>query len=117
MQGGGNMWLDNLYVRLKSSSTTTYAQLVAVVSTGQLWMTGVTLQGNGDGRDDCSTCGLWSTGLVHAYGAATATPCTACMRQVLLNSSACVPRHSGTTLQWLQAVCRARGGSGACGVP
>ena len=70
----GQLWLDGLYVRLTSprDGRDFYVFLFAD-SPAEVWMTGVTLQGNGDGERDCSDCGVISRGHVYAEGAATAS--------------------------------------------
>ena len=71
--GGTSLWLDGLYVRLTEARDETFFRFIEVGdTTGQLWMTGMTLQGNGDGVLDCYTCGLdlWSSA-VYAKGAHT----------------------------------------------
>ena len=58
--------MDGLYVRLREGA------FLGFLSTGlgsELWMTGVTLQGNGDGECDCSSCGVYAEGHVYAEGA------------------------------------------------
>ena len=75
------MWLDNLYVRLASPRYNEFGGFVTGGNASELWMTGVTLQGNGDGVQDCDDCALFSTGLLYAYGAVVGTPCAACAHQ------------------------------------
>jgi hypothetical protein len=41
-------------------------------------MTAVTLQGDGDGVNDCEACGVWSDGHVYAEGAMHATQKRCC---------------------------------------
>ena len=67
----GSLWLDGLYVRLTSPRGVIYLSLISSMSgtETQLWMTGVTLQGNGDGVFDCWVCGMLVTGSLHANGA------------------------------------------------
>ena len=69
--GGTKLWLDGLYVRLTTPRDDVFFRFIEVGETiGELWMTNVTLQGNGDGALDCYTCGLdlWSSA-VYAEGA------------------------------------------------
>lgn len=69
--GGTSLWLDGLYVRLTEPRGDPFFRFVEIgEETGQLWMTGVTLQGNGDGVLDCYTCALdlWAAS-VYAEGA------------------------------------------------
>ena len=69
--GGTKLWLDGLYVRLTDPRNGPFFRFIEVgYTTGQLWMTGLTLQGNGDDVLDCYTCGLdlWSSA-VYAQGA------------------------------------------------
>jgi hypothetical protein len=62
------LWLDGLYVRYRR--TARVDEFYNYLKTeSKMWMTAVTLQGDGDGVDDCKTCGVWSTGQVYAEGA------------------------------------------------
>jgi hypothetical protein len=47
----GSIWLDSLYIRLKSTERDAYPSLVNVEELGLVWMTGVTMQG--DGESEC----------------------------------------------------------------
>lgn len=56
-----DMWLDNLYLRLhKSAPDTTASSMNSLVDAEKagLWMTNVTMQGDGDGTTDCRDCGI-----------------------------------------------------------
>lgn len=58
----GELWLDNIYLRLASKrEEDTFATYIWVQRAGEMWGTQVTLQGNGDGMQDCRTCGLGTT--------------------------------------------------------
>jgi hypothetical protein len=47
----GAMWLDNLYIRIGDRFTPpTFQPEITVVSSGQLYLTRVTIQGNGEAR-------------------------------------------------------------------
>jgi hypothetical protein len=66
------LWLDGLYVRYsRTARVDSFYEFLFTY--GKMWMTAVTLQGNGDGVDDCTTCGVWSGGQVNAEGAMRAT--------------------------------------------
>ena len=67
------LWLDNLYVRLTSPRDVNFLHFLAAYEDAELWMTGVTLQGNGDGERDCDHCGIQSAGSVYAEGAVIPT--------------------------------------------
>lgn len=62
------LWLDNLYIRhVTTPRTDTVSVLWCVTEMCQMWMTSVTIQGDGDG--DPSSGALWVTGgLVYAEG-------------------------------------------------
>lgn len=65
------LWLDGLYVRLTSPrGEDGFAELIYIQPSGELWMTDVTLQGNGnsDFGADCSNCGMDVRGSVYAEG-------------------------------------------------
>jgi hypothetical protein len=72
----GNLWLDSLYVRLTTPRDAggVFYGFIQVGFEAAVWMTGVTLQGNGDGVEDCWACGLifWAKARVYAEGAASA---------------------------------------------
>jgi hypothetical protein len=77
------LWLDGLYVRYRSTGrlmvghrgtsgfwrTAGYYSFIKIHNLGSLWMTAVTLQGDGDGIFDCESCGLLTLGKVYAEGA------------------------------------------------
>ena len=65
----GQLWLDGLYVRLTSPREAEFSQFLSTVSNAQLWMTGVTLQGNGDGQRDCFNCGVEASSAAPVYAA------------------------------------------------
>lgn len=72
-----NLWLDNLYVRLKDvrDEEGMFGQIIGIGrSKVEVWMTNLTLQGNGDGIQDCSYCGIyiWWTAGGYCEGAVTA---------------------------------------------
>ena len=90
----GSTWLHGLYVRLTILETGEFNSLILgepdptaftqnSVTGPRLWMTEVTLQGNGDGVRDCHACGLFFWGLVFAQGAVIVPshPRHACMHQ------------------------------------
>lgn len=56
------LWLDALRVRLTSLRDDELQQLLASAPGSELWMTKVTLQGNGDGECDCGSCGVGTSG-------------------------------------------------------
>jgi hypothetical protein len=60
------LWLDGLYVRYLGGHFNTF-----ISNESYLWMTAVTLQGDSDGVQECSACGLRTYGLggVYAEGA------------------------------------------------
>lgn len=72
------VWLDGLYVRLTTPRDTETGLFGSFISLGtnesQVWMTDVTLQGNGNGMRVCDECALsvWLEGSAYAQGAATA---------------------------------------------
>jgi hypothetical protein len=43
----GKLWLDRVYIRFRQSHETRQSSLVSAGSPGQLWMSGVTIQGDG----------------------------------------------------------------------
>ena len=55
---GGQLWLDGLYVRLTSPRDGKFSRFLLSTDNAVLWMTGVTLQGNGSGKRDCIYCGV-----------------------------------------------------------
>lgn len=68
------LWLDGLYVRLTTPRDTSgvFDGFILVSGSGaEVWMTGVTLQGNGDKVRDCDDCGLRGSidAAVYAEGA------------------------------------------------
>ena len=78
----GELWLDNLYVRLTVPVHDSFDELIAGGSSSNMWMTNVTLQGNGEGNFDCYSCGLSTSGSLYAYGSAASSLCAACAHQV-----------------------------------
>jgi hypothetical protein len=64
----GDLWLDFLYIRLKRSLRDVSPSLVYVGFSGWLWLTGVTLQG--DGKDDKECFGLEIESQAYAEGMA-----------------------------------------------
>lgn len=55
-----DLWLDNLYLRLhKAGPDDNSNSMKALVDghNGGLWITNVTMQGDGDNRTDCRDCG------------------------------------------------------------
>lgn len=45
----GNVWLDHLYLRLRATGVAdTHINLISANKAGRLWMTNVTVQGDGD---------------------------------------------------------------------
>lgn len=74
------LWLDALYVRLTTprNADEGFAQLIYLGRISELsdeedlWMTDVTLQGNGDGEPDCDFCAMHLVygALVFAQGVA-----------------------------------------------
>ena len=63
----GNLWLDGLYVRQKHTKSV-YQSLVSVGGKGALWMTSVTLQGDGSHVSNCEQCALDVTSQLYAEG-------------------------------------------------
>lgn len=66
------LWLDRIYFRLGNGPSGTFDQFVLVTGTiAELWMTHVTMQGNGDNIQDCIDCGfaVRSGGSMFASGA------------------------------------------------
>lgn len=65
-------YMDNMYFRLhKQDDRSTYGSLYPVVDSldSEVWLTNITMQGDGDGIPDCSICGLGSRrGFMHAEG-------------------------------------------------
>lgn len=75
------MWLDNLYVRTTTPRQANLFQFLNIYGEdAQLWMTNVTMQGNGDGQSDCNNCGLQVAvnAAVFAEGASVACPACHC---------------------------------------
>lgn len=55
----GQLWLDRLYIRLSNPRDAgEFDSFLKIREDANLWMTTVTLQGNGDGVLDCFECGL-----------------------------------------------------------
>jgi hypothetical protein len=53
------LWLDSLYFRLTNPQKGSFDQFVIVKGPiAEVWMTSVTLQGNGDFVQDCVDCGF-----------------------------------------------------------
>lgn len=67
---GTRLWIDRLYIRLTTARHDLFTQLVEARA-GRLWMTEMTLQGNGDGVRDCWACGIysWEGATVYVAGA------------------------------------------------
>lgn len=91
MDSSLSLWVHGLYVRppplLRSN---TFDQLVAVYgSNARLWLTDVTLQGNGDGVRDCDDCALEVSGSALAYASGGISTCMLCdvHRRVHSNNS------------------------------
>jgi hypothetical protein len=79
---GGKLWLDSLYVRRTTQVTGSVFSLLQVLgSDAEMWMTGVTLQGNGDGMN------VEDQARVYAEGAASARQCC---RSLCLQQAACM---------------------------
>lgn len=54
-----NLWLNNIYFRLTNPRSGTFDQIVLVTGPlAKVWMTDVTMQGNGDLVQDCIDCGV-----------------------------------------------------------
>lgn len=71
LSAGSRLWLDGLYFRLTSPRHRLFSQLIVTHGAGtEVWMTNVTLQGNGDGQQDCYICGVGvaSNAAVYAEG-------------------------------------------------
>jgi hypothetical protein len=61
------LWLDGLYFRYRR---TRYSRFYEFFRTGgKLWMTAITMQGDGNTVNACETCGLWADGHAYAEGA------------------------------------------------
>ena len=73
MDVNGSLWLDSLYMRLTAPRDEDGEFLEFIDSstaTEGLYMTGVTLQGNGDGVQDCFSCAIFvDSSAVYAEGA------------------------------------------------
>lgn len=63
----GDLWLDGLYVRQKTEDKS-YSSLISVGGQGSLWMTAVTLQGDGNSIANCHQCALDVTSQLFAEG-------------------------------------------------
>lgn len=112
---GSQLWLDELYVRLTTPRNEEIGSnmiRVAGISTGavgEVWMTGVTLQGNGDGERD-SGMHMGTKGAMYAEGAALVIPKVhnnMHRRPSIINNSIhCVQTAPSQTLKgvaWLQS--------------
>lgn len=69
-----SLWLDGLYVRETTRGRLSWLEWALLsASTGNddhgLWMTKITLQGNGASQHACTVCGLWLSAQVYAEGA------------------------------------------------
>jgi hypothetical protein len=67
------LWLDGLYVRYRRMGRYPpddfgYHTEEFITIWASLWMTAVTLQGDGDGIFECQSCGLFTFGNVYAEG-------------------------------------------------
>lgn len=88
--------MDGLYIRLTSpeDSQDGFSEFInAQFSDAEVWMTGVTLQGNGDGQRDCSSCGLLVGSDASVYAEGVLPVCSrillfACARKKKANVSA-----------------------------
>ena len=73
MDVNSSLWLDGLYMRLTSprDSDGEFLEFIdSSTATEGLYMTGVTLQGNGDGVQDCFSCAIFvDSSAVYAEGA------------------------------------------------
>ena len=68
---GTKLWIDNLHIRLTVARDDQFSHLVEVRgASGELWMTNMSIQGNGDGVRDCWACGLyaWEAGKTYVSG-------------------------------------------------
>jgi hypothetical protein len=66
------LWLDGIYVRYRRTGRVTSSEGHCngfIFNQGSLWMTAVTLQGDGDSSSDCTVCGLVNSGDVYVEGA------------------------------------------------
>ena len=71
--GGSALWLDGLYIRLTTPRAGEMQPFIEANDDAAVWMTGLTLQGNGDGvSDGYLSGGLFSRGSMYAEGAAAA---------------------------------------------
>jgi hypothetical protein len=68
------LWLDGLYVRYRRTgrfrpdANGNHLAQPFIENWGSLWMTAITLQGDGDGISDCYCCGLRINGKLYAEG-------------------------------------------------
>ena len=114
-----NLWLDGLYVRLKDvrDPEGIFGQIIGVGRSNlQVWMTNITLQGNGDGVQDCSYCGLyiWWSASGYCEGAVPALPLKGlslqCSRdpELMLSAVNSVIPHEGQQCSCRMPLCRLR---------
>lgn len=68
------LWLEGFYFRLAEPRLGTFDQFVLVTgSIAELWMTHVTMQGNGNDVQDCIDCGVAVRGEGSVYGGGALT--------------------------------------------
>lgn len=66
---GPSLWIDNIFFRLHKSTDEKRIAPFVDFSTADVWMTKVTMQGDGDGIPDCTICGFYSVfGAIYAEG-------------------------------------------------
>ena len=69
--GPSQLWLDGVYLRYIRSSRSGLLRDALISSSGEMWLTGVTMQGSGGvtGGVDCiDSCAVWSGGSLYAEG-------------------------------------------------
>jgi hypothetical protein len=62
----GDLWIDRVYLRLKRLFRDNVPRMIEALDSARLWMTNVTLQGDGNADRNCQ--GLFVSGSVYAEG-------------------------------------------------
>jgi hypothetical protein len=101
------LWLDSLYVRLTAPRTPggKFPQLIHIAGQeAEVWMTGVTLQGNSDGVQDCNDCGLNVDDHAQVYAKGEASACNhTCSAGLHCCRSRCL-RQTACMLMWVRVL-------------
>lgn len=88
----GNVWLDSLYLRLRTTGVTfSYPGLISSTAAGRLWMTNITMQGDGDATCRGLSCEVAAGALIQGTDAPLA-----CSYAFQCMSCVYTPPHAAT---------------------